>query len=200
MSLYANVEQATEALTIGGLLGKNLFTPGINILTQDVKVTPGLVHNTNSAFVFSFRRFEGEVGYNFFAKRAECVKLACPWQEGPAIKHFIGTGTTNPIRTIQGSPYLEQVVSNLDAPPGLILIPVIIDNYETSVIKETDLDLESAATPCLLSNTLYAALGYRNDEREYPVFGTGGASYTFSKNNNAVLRRWTLWGKVGFAF
>jgi hypothetical protein len=82
----------------------------------------------------------------------------------------------------------------------LPLIPVSFSNYSTSVIKETDLDLQSATTPCLISNTLYGTLGYRCDEREYPILGSVGGSYTFSKNNDAVLRRWTIWGKVGVAF
>jgi len=201
IDMYANEEQAQEASTQANpLYGKNLATPGINILTQQVKVTPGLAHNINSAFVFSVRTFEGEVGYNFFAKRAECVKLACPWLEGPALKHYNGLGTTNPIRNIQGDPYLEQTVMRLETTPAQTLIPVSVGNYETVVIKETDLDLQSATTPCLISNTLYGTLGYRNDEREYPMFGSVGGSYTFSKNNDAVLRRWTIWGKMGLAF
>ena len=202
IDMYASEEQAQEATASANI---TLATPGINILTQKVKVTPGLIHDINSAFVFSVRKFEGEVGYNFFARRAECVKLACPWQEGPALKHYNGNGTTNPIRNIQGNPYLEQVVINntgCQTPPATTfgLIPVQLPNYATSVIKENDLDLQSATTPCLLSNTLYGTLGYRCDEREYPILGSVGGSYTFSKNNDAVLRRWTLWGKVGVAF
>src|SRR5690606_21046646 len=109
IDMYINQEQAQLALTDADAI---LATPGINILTQHVKVTPGLVHDINSAFVFSVRKFEGEVGYNFFAKRAECVKLACPWIEGPSLKHSNGNGQTNPIRNIQGNPFLEQVVLN----------------------------------------------------------------------------------------
>jgi len=197
--MYASEEQALEAsLKPTDPFSKTLATPGINVLTQKVKVTPGLIHDINSAFVFSVRKFEGEVGYNFFARRAECVKLACPWQEGPALKHYNGIGETNPIRNIQGNPYREQVV--LSNNQSLQLIPVVRDDYSTSIIKETDLDLQSATTPCLISNTLYGTLGYRCDEREYPILGSVGGSYTFSKNNDAVLRRWTIWGKVGVAF
>jgi hypothetical protein len=202
LPLYANAEQAQEAadLFAAGELeaGANLATPGINILTQKVKVTPGLVHNVNSAFVFSVRRFEAEVGYNFFARRAECVKLACPWQEGPAIKYFEGAGQTNPIRTISGNPYYEQLVSN--ASNTLPLLPKSVADYNLSIIKETDLDLQSATTPCTLSNKLYGTLGYRNNDREYPIFASVGGSYAFSKNNNAASRGWLIWGKMGLAF
>ncbi len=197
ISVYANEEQAQEAATATEF-GTTIATPGINVFTQKVKVTPGLAHNVNSAFVFRCGKFEGEVGYNFYAKRAEHVKLADKWIEGPALKHFIGEGNTNPIRNIQGNPYLEQRVENQE--DDLELIPVTVADYETSVIKVTDLDLHSASTPCLLSSTLYGTVGFRCNEREYPIIASFGGSYTFSKNNDAVLRRWVLWGKVGLAF
>ena len=76
----------------------------------------------------------------------------------------------------------------------------LLGRYEDSLIKEEDLDLQSAATPCLLSHTIYGALGYRWDERKRPPFTSFGASYTFSSSNNAVIDRWTVWGKVGFSF
>jgi hypothetical protein len=195
ISMYANLAQAEEAAATAN---ETLSTPGINILTQKVKVTPGLAHNVNTAFVFSVRTFEGEVGYNFYAKRAEHAQLAQPWIEGPALKHFNGLGETNPIRNIQGNPYLEQVVFNDDETKQLIPIPV--EDYTLSLIKETDLDLQSAVTPCLLSNTLYATVGYRNDHREYPIMASFGGSFTFSKNNDAVLRKFLLWGKFALAY
>lgn len=201
IDVYANEEQAVEAVT--SPFGTTLATPGINVLTQKVKVTPGLAHNVNSAFVFSCKTFEGEVGYNFYAKRAETIKLADGWVEGPALKHSIGRGNTNPIRDITGNPYLEQNVNTtpLGTPPASIpLIPVAVDDYATSIIKVTDLNLLSAATPALLASTIYATVGYRSNDREYPILASFGGSYLFSKNNKAVLRRWTLWGKVGLAF
>ena len=199
IQVYANEEQATEAANSPvANTSATLATPGINVLTQEMSVIPGLVHDINSGFVFTCRKFQAEVGYNFFAKRAEQVELACPWIEGPAIKDFVGAGQTNPIRNMAGNPYLEQRVTGLLN--AQILIPVPLEQYATVVIKETDLNLASAATPCLLTNTIYGTLGYRCDEREYPMLGHVGASYTFAKNNDAVIARWTLWGKVAVAF
>jgi hypothetical protein len=52
IDLYANEEQAQEAAALTNpAFGITLATPGINVLTQQVKVTPGLVHDINSAFI-----------------------------------------------------------------------------------------------------------------------------------------------------
>lgn len=205
LPVYASQEEAAEAaalLPTNPLHAQNMSTPGINVFTQEVKVTPGLTHDINTAFIFNVRRFQGEVGYNFLAKRAEKVELDCPWRPVAALKHFLGAGQTNPIRTISGSPYYEQVVSSIPVPPSgpVPLIPVPLANYETVVIQEADIDLNTAATPAILTNTLYGTLGFNLTEREYPLFGNIGGSFTFSKNNDAVPQRWVLWAKAGLSF
>lgn len=198
LPVYINEEQAALAAAGDGI--QFLSTPGINVFTQDVDVTPGITTDVNTAFVFTVRKFQAEVGYNFLAKRGEDVKLHCCWEPGPALVHFLGDGRTNPIRTIDGNQYYEQTVTNAPNDPAVVLIPVTFADYDNSLIQETDLDLNSAATPALLSNTLYGTLGFQCDDREYPLFGNFGGSYTFSKNNDAVPRRWVLWAKMGVSF
>lgn len=208
LPVYANQEEAAAAAALvagpNPLFAQNVSTPGINVFTQEVQVTPGLTTDINTAFVFTWKKFQAEAGYNFLAKRAEKVELDCPWQVGPALKHFLGAGQTNPIRTINGSPFYEQIVSSIPVAPaaGVLIIPVQVApaDYEISLIQESDLDLNSAATPALFANTLYATLGFHCQDREYPIFGNFGASYTFSKNNDAVPRRWVLWVKMGVSY
>ena len=80
LPVYASQEQAQAAsLLTPASHAQNASTPGINVFTQEVKVTPGLTHDINTAFVFTCRRFQAEVGYNFLAKRAEKVELECQW-------------------------------------------------------------------------------------------------------------------------
>lgn len=199
LPVYISEEQATEASTLTPAAhAQNFSTPGINVFTREVKVTPGLVHDVNSAFVFSCRRFQAEVGYNFLARRGENVELKCPFGTDIALKHFLGAGQTNPIRTISGNPYYEQRVENMAN--NLELIPVPLAKYETVVITENDIDLNTAATPAILTNTLYGTLGFDLKDREYPLFGNVGGSYTFSKSNDAAPRRWVLWAKTGLSF
>ncbi len=201
MEVYADEDQARQAAALGAtdpLRAGSLATPGINIFTQKVDVIPGFYHNINTALVYTSKGFQGELGYNFFCQRSECVKLANSWKEGPALKHREGEGQANPIRDITGNKFLEQRVQSVD---DILIIPVPLADFDQSIIKEKDLDLQSAATPCRLIHTVFGALSYRWDyDREYPVFLNYGGSYTFSRNNNAVPRRWTIWSKLGFSF
>lgn len=211
MPVYINKEQAEEANALfvkaQGLAGperitllnqaQNLATPGINVFTQQVDVTPGFQYNITSSLVFtSCRGFQAEGGYNFFAHRAELVKLACPWVPGPALKHFNGNGLTNPVRDISGILLLETALPQPDPYP----LEHGLNNYENNMIQENDLDLTSASTPCALSHTFFGSLGYRWDDREYPLMTNFGGSYEFSNANNASIERWTLWAKFGVSF
>lgn len=188
MEVYESKAQAQKAAALVGVKGITLATPGINVFTKDVKVTPGVAHTLNTAFVFTSGGFQGEAGYNFYVQSSECIKLACPWQEGPAIKHVEGKGQTNPVRDITGNLLLE----------GAEKLP--LEDFGRAIITAKDLDLVSASTPCLISHTIFIDLGYRWDNREYPIFINGGGSYEFSSSSNAEMQRWTIWAKGGFSF
>lgn len=223
IEVYANQQQAQQAeqLSLTDFTkGTNLATPGINVFTQKVDVKPGCAYTINTALITQSTHFHGTIGYNLLSKRAECVQLASPWKEGPAIKHKDGAGQTNPLRDISGkfeqfatsSTQATVPATNQTVPPGVpagqqipldqndIIIPVTVANYSTSIIKEKDLDLDSASTPCLLAHTLYGSCGWSNDIHNYPVYAHFGASYTFSPHNNAVVNHVTIWGKCGFSF
>ncbi|MCX5922811.1 MAG: hypothetical protein NTX86_05810 [Candidatus Dependentiae bacterium] len=194
---YLSFDQAQEAnvlcnrSTTNATSGPLLATPGINIFTQEVKVTPGYSFNITTALVV--RRdcgFEGELGFNFFARQAECVKLANSWCISPALKAANGCGDVNPIRDITGNHLLEEG-GTLDFSQ---------DNYNYSILTASDLDLGSAATPRILSYTIHGALGYRFDDMRFPIHASLGGSYEFGQRDFAVADRWTIFGKVGMAF
>lgn len=193
IQLYANEQQAQLAAS---LQSQNLFTPGINLLTLPVKVTPGYLFDMNSAFVFTTHKgFQAEAGYNLYYRKSDNVKLACPFVPGPAIKHEAGAGYTNPIRDITGNFRLED-----DQAGGPSLPDVSLPYYRSNMLQESDLDLASCAQPAIMTHTLYVSGGYRWDDREYPIFMNIGGSGEFSQANNAALERWVLWGKFGLSF
>ncbi len=197
IQLYRDQTQAAVANSLpSSVQASNFATPGVNILTLPIKVRPGFSNNTTVAAVFTSHRFQIEGGYNLYCRQSECLKLACPWQEGPAIKHTNGLGATNPVRDITGNARLENIVVNVTPGTGNRLA---LGDYKFNFIKESDLDLNSAASPCVVSQTVYAALGYNYLDRDRPLFGNIGGSYEFS-NNNAVVQRWTIWGKFGLSF
>jgi len=194
-ALYANKAQAVEAVETQNIY---LQTPGINVLTNKVKVTPRLAHNMTTAAVFNASAFRIEVGYNLFCRQAECVKLDCPWATGndaPAFKKqrdAIADEDTNillPIRPI-GMLFVGAVDTGFS----------LNDEYADHTILESDLDMQSATHPAIVTNTFHLAMGYRWDTIKFPVHIDGGASYEFAQDNNTVLDRWAVWAKAGFAF
>lgn len=188
LSMYASEEDAAAAATAQNQYS---FTPGINIMTREVQVTPGFSHNMNSAIVYQSKGLAIEGGYNFFARRAEHVEFDCSFPTKAALKHTDGLGLTNPLRDISGTFQIENaIVTNASGS-----LPVALANYSQSVITTDDIDLASASTPCNIAHTIYANLGYNWDEREYPMGLHVGGSYTFSNSNNSVVDRWTLWSK-----
>ncbi len=193
IELYRDQEQAVVASNLSSTLQTNFATPGINILTMPIKVRPGFSHNMTTAGVFNTGGWQLEAGYNLYCRQSECLRLACPWIEGPAIKNHTGIGLTNPVRDITGNARLENIVDNSAN-------RIALQDYKFNFIKEEDLDLVSASSPCVISHTVYGALGYQWDDMDYPFFLNAGGSYEFNKGNNAGIERWAFWGKLGFSY
>jgi hypothetical protein len=70
--------------------------------------------------------------------------------------------------------------------------------YNYASISASDLNLDSAASPAVYTNTPYIALGYAFNEEKSSVLSIG-ASYEVSATNG-YINDWTLWGKFGFTF
>jgi hypothetical protein len=179
MEMYANVDQAAVAFDLDTA---DTGSSGINILTRCVRVSPRFMVTLNSALTYQYHCWTIEAGYNFFARQAEKVELAAPWQVNAALKSNQGAGRTTVARTIK-------------------------DNFETSSFDFADyhpftvcdIDLYSAAHPAVLSNLVYATAGYNFDECCYPSTLALGGSYEFG-DTNAQMERWTLWGKFVVSF
>jgi len=188
MPVYRDKEQAEQADDLWNQWripeSILLHTPGINVFTQPLCVKPRFAHTFNGAFVFTCKKVQAEVGYNLFFRSSECVKLACCWQEGPALKSIDGTGYTNSIQTIAN----PLVGLNADIP-----------EYDNNIITECDLDLASAAHPAVLSHTVYGSVGCRWDDHKYPASMGVGFSYEFA-DDNASVDRWVAWLKGGVSF
>ena len=189
MQFYKNAAQAQLAAAAGGTdYGLILHTPGIDILTQDLKVKPGYYRTFNGAFILQRNCFEAEVGWNFFARQAECVKLGCDFPEGTALKSITaGAGATGTFQTINNN-----FGANCLASP--------VGSFADNIITVDDLDLESAAHPAYLTHTAYASVAYKTETcNGYPLFFGIGGSYEFPPDN-VGLNRWMAWGKFGLAF
>ncbi len=190
LPVYCNFAQATQANTESN---SALYTPGINVFTQDVEVHGRFQRTYNTAFVFNGSHFSGEAGYNFFCRDAECVEL-CNWCDTVA---FVDCDAQNGSGTI-GIANRFRTISNCNE--ACIGDPSFgEDQYNKNTISQNDLDLNSAAAPCQAQHTFYANLGYRWDDIEYPAFVGVGGSYEFAPDNTG-LDRWLVWGKIGVSY
>lgn len=186
-------EAVAAATTVDEVLAN--LTPGINIFTRKMHVTPRLQCTINTSFVYESCGFQAEVGYNFWARQHEKITLKDPWVEGPAIANlqYIEEGGLPNDRVVNrlssiGNDNLRAGVPYIDSTTGT---PETI-----TVIREQDLDLASAAFPHAISNTIFFTAGYNWDTCCYPVYVGIGGEYEFNAVNTAVSR-WTLWGKFG---
>jgi len=196
IQLYKSIDDATAAATLAAtnaVAARNNFTPGINILTQEVEVTPGFMHNLNAGWVMQVKWFQAEIGYNLLSRQSECIEME-EFTYQPAIKHLFGIGETNPIRDMTGNFLLETSEGSITGN-----LPVPLSLYSQSVLTVSDINLSSAATPAHLAHTVYGSVGANFDECRWPILTHLGASYTFSRATNAIMDHWTVWAKLGIS-
>ncbi|MGE0206398.1 MAG: hypothetical protein AB7R69_00965 [Candidatus Babeliales bacterium] len=156
-------------------------TNGINFFTRKVQVNPRFQKDINTAFVYTHCRFQGEIGWNFWAKASEHIKLDRPWEVGPAFANINNDGTAD--NNLNRAITIKEIFTGVAHP------------YRTAAaIQAEDLDLETAASPCAVTNTIYGSLGWRWDNWCYPVALNVGGSYEISSDKGAVSR-YTVWGK-----
>ncbi len=191
-SRYINVFTDSHATTT---------SPGINTFTQSMKIRPRGTFQINSALIFTYKKFDCELGLYSYFRQSEEGRLACEWQEGPAIAGVSGATDITPAQSMNLATMhmwdykiISQDVDygNLNTDPTLN-IPL----YKT--LKEEDLNLQSALHPNAIAGALYGALSYSWDTWDYPSFLGAGASYQFS-SDNISSHRWSAWFKFGASF
>ena len=169
------------------------YTPGINVFTQDVKVTPRAQARLNQALVLESGSFKGELGFNMMVRQAEKVELVTAWADNTVA--FVdasndSTSLYNSTRTIYNDSYQSTPISATAGTSEAF--------YNAASISASDLNLGSAASRATYTNTPYLTLGYAFNEEKSSVASIGG-SYEMSATNG-YINNWTLWGKFGFSF
>lgn len=183
--MYANLEQAQAAQSDEN---SSFGTFGTTIMTRCVDVTPGYQIDFNTGLMWKGCKFMVEVGHTFYARQAEEI---CPnWYaagELPALKAAVGSGETNPVRTIGRRFPAEDVA---------------LVNYANSVINRCDVDWNAGAHEAILAHSLYGAVGYEFDCGCYPTFLALGGSWDFGieDKGTSIMDRWNIFGKLGVSF
>jgi len=182
LSVYNSFAQATTANTN---FDQFSGTSGINVFTKCVSVSPRYTADSNTALVYTYCNWSAELGYNLYVREAEKICLN-KWDETVAIKSVLGDGATSLARNISKN-FTGSDLAYDSA------------NFTSSLIKKSDLNLDSASHPAIISNTIYGGLGYDWETCGYPVFLGLGGSYEFS-SVNTTTNRWTAWGKLGVSY
>ncbi len=177
LAMYKNEADRNSTLNTMQSLGKKTF--GINLMTQDVYVTPGFSNYSTFSFSFIQGHFNATIGTTSFIRESENIRFVNDWILGPEVADFSDDNSSNLLSTI-GS------LASSGAVAG------------GAQIKYEDIDLTSAANTNLFVNSLYGTLGYYTAS-EHPFLCELGGSYEVSKQNNAI-DRFTFWGKFQITF
>jgi hypothetical protein len=183
MEVYVNKDAAQAAFNASTPATGDIGSPGINVFTRCLRVTPRFLHRYNLALLYKHKPWHLEGGYNLTSRQAEKVRLE-KCLSGPALVAKGGSGQTTKARTINHG------ANAVDDFP--------LSQY--AILAREDLDITSAAHPALISSVLYLSLGYQKNSKDSwsPMLGIGG-SYEFS-GDNTTLDRWTAWFKAGVVY
>lgn len=172
------------------------YTPGINVFTQEVNVTPQGQIRFNQALVLEAGAFKVEAGWNTFIRQDELVTLVNEWQDNTVVYADASNNLYslyNANRTIYNDAYQSSPVA-ATTPDAASLA-----RYEAAAVQASDLNLSgSAASWSLMTNTPYLVAGYGFGEDHSSILSIGG-SFEYSASND-YLSTWMLFGKFSFTF
>lgn len=166
--------------------GSTTNAPGVNVLTRRVTVRPDSFVDLSTGIRVTRGGFEGEVGYDLWAHGSERLKLhrtICKkCKEEVVVSDFGIAGSAT------GKSASESTISTLAA-----------DDATFVVLHDHDLDLNSGAARAALINRLHAALGFGSKGEDFEGFLSFGFFYDMPQNN-AALKQWGGWAKIGASF
>lgn len=158
----------------------------VNILTLPLQVSP---RNTVDVWVaghYEYKEFNVEFGYDFWLKQKEVVKLQGSVPSGygiQSLRSYPATSFTSSTANITQSISGKNATSN-------------DDTFVT--LKDSNLNLNSAAQPGAHIQSIYIALGYRLQFKYLSLLLGSGAFFDVGVRN--TLKQWSTWFVVGAAF
>lgn len=156
--------------------------PFANVSTLPVDVRPGFKIEGFAGLGFLSEDFSVDLGYAFWAKEAEKVRLRGDWADDKY---------TFP----NAADYRTYEAVSLDSTS-----PHTFGASNNTTIQKTELDLSSPATPGQLSQAFWGAATYIVRTEGYPPLAlTVGADYEFGQDA-ATLSTWMVFGKLSVSF
>ncbi|MFT6765783.1 MAG: hypothetical protein ACJAZS_000675 [Alteromonas naphthalenivorans] len=163
---------------------------GINSMTKDVKVSPGVSFGISTQLSMMAKNWNMNVGVINRFRQAEEVTLAESWVQGPQIATIgtvatAGTGEVIPSRKMGRALDYTNLIAGGAAPTDYF-------------IKESDINLNSAAHTNVFASTIHASVAYYRDAAWSQNYELGG-SYDTSRQNTAI-DRWSIYTKLLISF
>ncbi len=156
----------------------NETTPGVNVLTQYVRLSPYNIVDVAGGLRCSFKRVQVEAGFGLWAHGGERAKLYYPWQE---VYGIAGTLTNT---SASGSTIRDQAANDATF----------------TTIKKNDIDFTSGTAPATLNWRIHTNLAAQLREEEGSAFLGAGFFAEFPHNKTKSFEQWGLFVTVGGAF
>lgn len=168
-------------------------TPGINILTRDVRVH--LYNTSNFSLGWRFKNdiLECEFGYDIWGHGNECLELRCKFPETWGIAGQSTETSLLPV-TASKSTIAEQAPNDVRFDPQAnAFVPVFIP------ILQSDIDMNSGAAQATLNHQFHASFGLVHSGVKMDGFLGLGFFFEFP-HRNAALKSIGAWFKCGSTF
>ncbi len=176
---------------LAGALHGTYAIPTANILTKNVEVEPGSQVDAVLYFTYNNGGWTIDLGYNFFWKEREDVKLKGTDFES-ATYAILKTDYTGAAAIADGDfALLGSAVTDVNVAAA--------GTWDTGYqLNRSHVDTAAAETPSMDTHKIFAGVGYNWKEWEYPLMlGIGGA-YEFAGNDG--IENWQVYGKIGMKF
>jgi hypothetical protein len=174
-------------------------SPGINEFTKEVEVTPGTSRDLNIAFTYECPCFRIEGGYNYYGRQAEMVCLSRPWGEKVALASIINKDGDYQIGKGVGDSAISRDRSTASDYLGVLNDMTVESDDTYKMIRQCDLDLNSAAHPATVSHTFYGVGSYNWGPCDRPKYFGLGIIYS-NGSDNSTLNQITIFSKFGMTF
>ena len=161
--------------------GTTITVPGVNILTQRVRVYPYATVDLDVGLTASYNSYHVAIGYNLWARSHERLELIAPTCE---VKNFnfehYGIAGKSDTASASASTIAHQAPDD----------PVFI------TLEQRDISLPSGSYAGGSAHRVYGNLGYYAPEVNN-LFASVGGFYEIPNDRNTVFRNWGIWAKLG---
>lgn len=157
-------------------VGHYTLIPAANVLTLDADIRPGSQVDAFALFSYKYKKLAVDLGYNFYWKEEEDVSLKrYKWQDNVYGIAAFNWQTCNNVFTLANAQPLST--------------PINYNNIDTNV----------AATPEMLSHSIFGSAGYLFELLTKEVLVSVGAAYEWGKDYSTA-DSFMFWLKAGVAF